>query len=150
MDLNQLANLGEFIGGVVVLVTLIYLAVQVRHTRTQQENQQLAIALQTTYAASEPAFYTDNARILEAGLTDPRALEGADQLLFGALMSRQLAAIAMMSRADDVVARAMLEEYKRFFEAPGAKVWLKEAQNPLFKGLTEEALGLEKTGGGAQ
>ena len=30
MDLNQLANLGEFIGGVAVLVTLIYLAAQVR------------------------------------------------------------------------------------------------------------------------
>ncbi len=33
MDLTQLANLGEFIGGVAVLVTLIYLAVQVRHVR---------------------------------------------------------------------------------------------------------------------
>ncbi len=30
MDLTQLANLGEFIGGVAVLVTLIYLAFQVR------------------------------------------------------------------------------------------------------------------------
>ncbi len=30
MDLTQLANLGEFIGGVAVLVTLIYLATQVR------------------------------------------------------------------------------------------------------------------------
>lgn len=29
MDLTQLANLGEFIGGVAVLVTLIYLAIQV-------------------------------------------------------------------------------------------------------------------------
>ena len=32
MDLTQLANLGEFIGGVAVLVTLIYLALQVRQT----------------------------------------------------------------------------------------------------------------------
>ncbi len=28
MDLTQLANLGEFIGGVAVLVTLIYLVAQ--------------------------------------------------------------------------------------------------------------------------
>ncbi len=33
MDLTQLANLGEFIGGVAVLVTLIYLAVQVGQTK---------------------------------------------------------------------------------------------------------------------
>lgn len=30
MDLSQLANLGEFVGGIAVLVTLIYLAVQMR------------------------------------------------------------------------------------------------------------------------
>ena len=30
MDLTQLANLGEFIGGVAVLVTLVYLALQVK------------------------------------------------------------------------------------------------------------------------
>jgi len=30
MDLTQLANLGEFIGGVAVLVTLVYLAIQMR------------------------------------------------------------------------------------------------------------------------
>ncbi len=30
MDLAQLANLGEFIGGVAVLVTLIHLAVQMK------------------------------------------------------------------------------------------------------------------------
>ena len=32
MDLTQLANLGEFIGGVAVLVTLVYLAIQVSQT----------------------------------------------------------------------------------------------------------------------
>lgn len=30
MNLTQLANLGEFVGGVAVLVTLVYLAVQIR------------------------------------------------------------------------------------------------------------------------
>ena len=30
MDLTQLANLGEFVGGVAVLVTLVYLAIQLR------------------------------------------------------------------------------------------------------------------------
>ena len=34
MDFTQLANLGDFIGGVAVLVTLIYLAVQVKQGTT--------------------------------------------------------------------------------------------------------------------
>ncbi len=37
MDLTQLANLGEFIGGVAVLVTLVYLAVQTRQARAAAE-----------------------------------------------------------------------------------------------------------------
>jgi hypothetical protein len=40
MDLTQLANLGEFIGGVAVLVTLVYLALQVRqNTRALSTNR---------------------------------------------------------------------------------------------------------------
>ncbi len=35
MDLNQLADLGDFIGGAAVLVTLVYLAVQMRQTTRQ-------------------------------------------------------------------------------------------------------------------
>ncbi len=39
MDLTQLANLGEFIGGVAVLVTLVYLAVQMRQNVHQVSEQ---------------------------------------------------------------------------------------------------------------
>ena len=41
MDLTQLANLGECIGGVAVLVTLIYLASQVRQSNTWNKQQGL-------------------------------------------------------------------------------------------------------------
>ncbi len=45
MDLTQLANLGEFIGGVAVLVTLVYLAAQVRQSRSEiQRNTETARA----------------------------------------------------------------------------------------------------------
>ena len=45
MDLTQLANLGEFIGGVAVLVTLVYLALQVRQsTSAQRTAAELAVA----------------------------------------------------------------------------------------------------------
>ena len=45
MDLTQLANLGEFIGGLAVLVTLVYLAVQVRqNTATQKAATEIASA----------------------------------------------------------------------------------------------------------
>ncbi len=36
MDLTQLANLGEFVGGIAVVVTLVDLAVQVRGSTREQ------------------------------------------------------------------------------------------------------------------
>ena len=54
MNLTQLANLGEFIGGIAVLVTLIYLAVQVRQSAdAQRQANELAKAdaLQKSVAA---------------------------------------------------------------------------------------------------
>ncbi len=45
MDLTQLANLGEFVGGVAVLVTLVYLAIQVRQSAaSQQKREEVAAA----------------------------------------------------------------------------------------------------------
>jgi hypothetical protein len=52
MDLTQLANLGEFIGGVAVLVTLIYLATQVRQVRGLA---QLAVRGRSGVGAGDPA-----------------------------------------------------------------------------------------------
>ena len=51
MDLTQLADLGEFIGGVAVLVTLIYLAVQIR-----QNTKIVAAHTQTTLYESWATF----------------------------------------------------------------------------------------------
>ena len=46
MDLAQLANLGEFIGGIAVLATLVYLALQVKQSR----DVGVAVARQQTTA----------------------------------------------------------------------------------------------------
>ncbi len=36
MNIMELGAIGELVGGLAVLVTLVYLAVQVRHTRTDR------------------------------------------------------------------------------------------------------------------
>ncbi len=52
MDLTQLANLGEFIGGVAVLVTLIYLATQVR-----QSTAEVGQVTRRSLSTSDPPLY---------------------------------------------------------------------------------------------
>ncbi|NNL86597.1 MAG: hypothetical protein HKP27_13140 [Myxococcales bacterium] len=75
MELTQLAQLGEFIGGIAVLVTLIYLAVQVggskKALKTQTHHNLLSIA-QRPY---ELLVADDElASIVERGNKDPVGL----------------------------------------------------------------------------
>ena len=59
MSLGQLVNIVEFLGGVAVVVTLIYLAVQVRQSRREVET------------ANNQAQADAHARYLTAVATDP-------------------------------------------------------------------------------
>ena len=84
MDLTQLANLGEFIGGIAVLVTLVYLAVQVRQNTAAQE----ATAVQSWFTArammqSLPAQSTELSSAIGAGIKDSRSLTADNWVQFG-------------------------------------------------------------------
>jgi len=75
MTLEALANLGEFISGIVVIVSLIYLAVQIRQSTQSQRNE--------TYARSLDRIAALQARMSQAG-------EFSDILAKGTLDHRQL------------------------------------------------------------
>ena len=80
MDLTQLANLGEFIGGVAVLVTLIYLAAQMR-----QANRMTRLAASDKFSdswielARDSLAHTD---LYLAGAGRYRDLEPRERLQF--------------------------------------------------------------------
>ena len=91
MDLNQLANLGEFIGGLAVLVTLVYLAVQVRqNTRTVRAQSQLDSARQWSEQVRAGALDPEILRILEDGFHEPSALDEREQRQFAWWMAQHL------------------------------------------------------------
>ncbi len=71
MDLTQLANLGEFIGGVAVLVTLVYLVIQVR-----QNTSQVRLG---TGAAMIPNIQNAAAPLYDHWDTFDQGLDGDDQ-----------------------------------------------------------------------
>ncbi len=94
MDLTQLANLGEFIGGVAVLVTLIYLTLQLRQAN--------ALALAEAQQNSNEAFSRWRQMIAAEGLNEIwlKALDEDDlspqeaQRLYLAICELAYAAIA--------------------------------------------------------
>ena len=91
MNLTQLANLGEFIGGVAVLVTLIYLVIQVRQGNATAR----AAARQTLIDTWQRTMFSlgqdrELLRIGGEGFLDFSALSDSDKSQFVFLMSQYL------------------------------------------------------------
>lgn len=74
--LDALGNLGDFIGGIAVVVTLIYLAVQIRqNTRTIRTSAMQSSMLAAQNIGMIPAQDRDLARVVRIGLTMPDELD---------------------------------------------------------------------------
>ena len=83
MDLTQLANLGEFIGGVAVIGSLLFVGIQVRAGRIQDRLSMLT--------ALDESWNTINAQIAQSetlgriwptGMSDPDALTDEEATRF--------------------------------------------------------------------
>jgi hypothetical protein len=83
LDLETLANLGEFVSGVVVVVSLVYLAFQVRQNTTSLRTENYARALERVAAMqsrlSEDASLTP---VFERGVLDATVLSPQERIRF--------------------------------------------------------------------
>jgi hypothetical protein len=70
MSLQDLGNLGEFIGALGVVVSLIYVAVQIRHnTRAVRDSAEKEMARDASDFLSQITENAEVARIYRIGLT---------------------------------------------------------------------------------
>ena len=134
MELTQLANLGEFIGGVAVLVTLIYLALQVRHTRRQLDEQSLSTAFQILYEGWDPVFSRENRELLYDGLSQSRELDESEYFAFTLLLGRILGTSLGIERSGEATQKAMFPTVEFLLkDFPGGVAWAERARGiPAF------------------
>ena len=131
MDLTQLANLGEFIGGVAVLVTLVYLALQVR-LNTQSNRYLFTQNLVTNEAHANlmVATHGDLAEIIQNTATGQHeTLAPTDRLRMNAYMYSVYSQIDMayhQYRAGQLEERVWQRwdyEIPVFLGVPGFAMW---------------------------
>lgn len=82
-NLESLANLGEIIGAITVVVSLIYLAVQVRQNTQAQQTENFSRALDRV-AAIQATLSQDpeTSVIFSKGVTDPSDLTSRERMQF--------------------------------------------------------------------
>ncbi len=75
MNLESFGNVGEFIGGLAVIATLVYLAVQIRQNTITTRMSTLHASMDSTQNIFDvPARDAELTRIIRVGLRDPSQL----------------------------------------------------------------------------
>ena len=126
---------GEWFGSLAILITLIYLARQIKVASKQFARQVSNDMYTRTFEAYEPFYDGRNGEIMYKGLHHPGELEDVDYFVFDLLMHRQFGAIGEIARelkAGNLTAEAaqgFAHHYEAvLFSKPGCKKWMSENQ----------------------
>lgn len=95
MDLEALGNLGDFVGGVAVVVTLIYVAVQIRQNTSQVRLNTASTQYEGILHAFDPVYSGENGPTFLKGLAGQEDLTPDESFVFSLLMTRIFAQFEM-------------------------------------------------------
>ncbi len=130
MDLTQLANLGEFIGGVAVLVTLMYLALQIRQgNQAGRTEAHRAVAQEWNRVTVDPLRELEFANRVRRGFEDFGSLSGDEQLSVSAYFTsvvvngEHVYALANEGKIEPELAKAIDQAIGAFLQVPGMAAW---------------------------
>ena len=147
MDIMELGAIGDFVGGVAVLVTLFYLAIQVRQsTASARTSSYQGIVSSVSEWSRSVGLSADAARILQAGRDGRQGLSAEDRARFDSLyisLTRNLENIHYQY-LEGVISDSTWEGWDSrihgVFAQPGARGWWAEqsgAYSPAFRELIE-------------
>lgn len=130
MTLSDLGNLGDFLGGIGVVVTLVYLATQIRqNTRVARiaTLQQWVTTVGTVNTAISQSG--DFSRIYRAGVEDPKSLEPHERTQFNMYLFQlfntyeSLFFQAEQGAIDQIFFEAKMETMRANLANPGVRGW---------------------------
>ena len=137
MDLTQLANLGEFIGGVAVLITLIYLVIQVRRGNADSRaSARQALIDNWAKGVFEIGRDRELCRIAGSGLADFDGLTDDDKTQFVYMFARFVYNVqnGLLLHKQGILDRETLDEIAGFIATgilcPGGASWWESFPHP--------------------
>ncbi len=138
MTLQDLGSIGEFLGAVGIIVTLVYLAIQIRqNTRAVRSAAREEILRDMHGFISLVASDSDTADFYERGLADSRDFSRAERLRFSLLLTRFFYSFGRMYdlRRDgslDLESWEAHQEILRWMiKQPGVKRWWPNARSQI-------------------
>ena len=138
MSIEALGNIGDFLGGIAVLVTLMYLAIQIKaNTNSTQAENRARVAMEymdVMQPESDPVL----ARIFGEGLRNYPDMPQEDLVRFGSYFNRQSlffqAVYARYERGqlEQETYSAYLNWYCSLVSTPGGSNWFNDIVRPIY------------------
>lgn len=144
--LQALGNLGEFVGALGVVVSLVYLAQQMRQNTTSVRAASFNSMVQNSLSLLEHSFRdSEFAAFLHRAETDPQGLSPEDRVRWDAYMTavfRHFGNLVYQHRVG-ALDRQMWESYERTLEdhlrrSPAWGVWFEENKEVFSSSLIEQ------------
>ncbi len=133
LDITTLAAWGEFIGGIAVVVSLVYLASQIRqNSRLLRVSTAAVIGESSIAVTGELTQSPELARIFWEGIADRAALSEADQQRFDPLVSQNISRMCLEYHLwqEGAVIPVLWETRRKqiswLIENPGVQHWWRE------------------------
>lgn len=129
MNWEAIGTIAEVIGAVSVVVTLGYLAYQIRQNTQQSRLSAIQAINASNDSAFEPIYIPENTRIWTTGLANPGSLAPEERHVFDLLMARLIACFDSTTYQFEhgAVPRQLYDGYAAFFSSfvatPGGSAW---------------------------
>jgi hypothetical protein len=154
VDLDSLAKLSEFIGGIVVVISLVYLAYQVRQNTLSIRSENYARALERmSTVQSQLSMDPDFHHVFMVGAEDPARLSRAERIRFSWALYEMFGAGEFMfhQSRDKALPEAVWSRWQAtigwWLSHPGIRAWWTAKPAPLSADF--EAFGSEVLRGAA-
>ena len=144
MTIEQLGNIGELIGAVATVATLLYLALQIRaNTRATKAEARRANRSAHFASFAEIVASDEVAQIYEKGLQDRSSLTSTERLRFDYMFSRHLGETQLLYEEEDdgFVSPEVVEiEFRTLIpmvSSPGGRAYWTEWRKSYLPGFRE-------------
>ncbi len=130
MNWEALGAIGELVGGLVVLISIFYLAVQIRQNTNQTKLNSIQAINSSNDSAFDPIYIPENSLIFSKGLESYSELLSHEQVVFSMLMARLIASFDATTYQyshnayDEEMYWGSAKFYSGFLYSPGGKEWL--------------------------
>jgi hypothetical protein len=150
VTLQDLGSLGEFVGAIAIVVSFVYLAMQIRsNTRQVEENTrsirvgQLDSTLQAFSRFRERLINNSEvAELWQRGLQDRSTLKGSERLRFDTLLLDLIANVQAVYLRGEITSDPFhwnntVESVEQILKTPGARDWWSSGRSGCHEGFAE-------------